>query len=620
MYLKGVYIENNGPLRKLNLGTQVREDGTPKPLILVGGNGSGKTNFLSLVADALFEAAAVHYMDVVTGTGTAHRAWFRVLGALTISAGSAGSCAILQFQHDGATHFYKEKTGTIPAVNVAQHTPDSFKPVVSWPDEGSVKEFPLSDEQSRNIFETGVYLYFPSSRAETPHWLNRDSLPTEDFDATPRFSKRLRKPIYVERGLDKLKQWMLSVLVDVRTDVQVTLNQNNERVAIPQISHLDHVLDNKEIWNSMNSMLRIILDASTARFVWGGRFGTGLLGFNRSGNGPSLPLEALSAGQATLLNIFGTLLRYGDGTTSTASLPAEISGICLIDEVDAHMHIDLQYRALPELIKMFPKVQFILSSHSPLFVLGAEKAFGAENVSVVDMPEGRPIQAEAYSEFGRALQVLQDTKTFNNAVLEAATKAESKLLVLLEGETDPIYLTAAVEALNQQAINEKVEFQWIGSKDQSGQVFNTGKSALNSAANFLQANPEMVKRPILLLYDNDTNKQDKSFGQMNIKCMSSNPDNKIVTAGIENLLPESVFTEDVYDKKEDCKANGTIIETKTLNKMRLCKKLCNEKDASVFEKFKAPLDMMASLLGSMPSKIDAIESPMGNVLEVSGNL
>lgn len=618
MYLKSVYIENNGPLRKLNLDIQVREDGTPKPLILVGGNGSGKTNFLSLVADALFEAAAVHYMDVVTGTGTAHRAWFRVLGASTISAGCAGSCAILQFQHDDAMLFYKEKAGTIPAADVAQRIPDSLKSAVSWPDEGSVKEFPLNDEQSRKVFERGVYLYFPSSRAETPHWLNRDSLPEDNFDISPRFSKRLRKPIYVERGLDKFKQWMLSVLIDVRMDIQLTPVQNG---MLPVgVGDINYTMTNKAIWDSLNSILRIILDAPSARFVWGGRFGNGLLGFERGTGESTLPLEALSAGQATLLNIFGTLLRYGDGTTTNAPpLPGEVSGICLIDEVDAHMHVDLQYRALPELIKMFPKMQFILSSHSPLFVLGAEKVLDSENVSVVDMPEGRPIQAEAYSEFGRALQALQDTKSFNNAVLEAAAKAESKLLVLLEGETDPEYLACAVGILGRQDINDKVEFQWIGSKDQRGQGFNTGKDALNSAAKFLRAKPGMVKRPILLLYDNDTNKQDESFGQVHIKSMSSNPDNKIVTAGIENLLPESVFTEDVYDQKEDRKPNGTITSTKTLNKMRLCKKLCDEKDASVFEKFNAPLEMVASLLGFMLSQIDASESTMGNVLDVSGN-
>lgn len=226
MFLKSVYIENNGPLRKLNVDIQARADGFPKPLILVGGNGSGKTNFLSLATDALFEAAAAHYLDVVPANGTNQRAWFRVLGASTISAGCAGSCAVLQFQHDGTAYFYKEKAGTIPAAEVSQRINDSLKPAVSWPDEGIVKEFALTDEQSKKVFEGGVYVYFPSSRAETPHWLNRDSFATDFFDIAPRYSKRLRKPIYIERGIDKLKQWMLSVLIDVRMDIKLVPDQN----------------------------------------------------------------------------------------------------------------------------------------------------------------------------------------------------------------------------------------------------------------------------------------------------------------------------------------------------------------------------------------------------------
>ena len=85
-----------------------------------------------------------------------------------------------------------------------------------------------------------------------------------------------------------------------------------------------------------------------------------------------MSLDALSAGHSTLLGIFGTILRYAD-YGSRAFTPAEISGICLVDEIDAHMHVDLQYRAVPSLLRLFPKIQFIVSSHSPLLVLGMER-------------------------------------------------------------------------------------------------------------------------------------------------------------------------------------------------------------------------------------------------------
>lgn len=48
----------------------------------------------------------------------------------------------------------------------------------------------------------------------------------------------------------------------------------------------------------------------------------------------------------------------------------------LIDEIDAHLHSDLLKDVLPELISLFPKIQFIISSHSPFFLLGMKDKFG----------------------------------------------------------------------------------------------------------------------------------------------------------------------------------------------------------------------------------------------------
>ena len=73
-------------------------------------------------------------------------------------------------------------------------------------------------------------------------------------------------------------------------------------------------------------------------------------------------LDHLSSGQANLFNLFATIIRYSDRNDITKSftLP-EISGIVLVDEIDAHAHSDLQYEVLPKLLKLFPRCS--LSSH-----------------------------------------------------------------------------------------------------------------------------------------------------------------------------------------------------------------------------------------------------------------
>lgn len=591
MYLRRLHIENIGPLRKLSLEFPIPQEGNPKPVVLVGGNGSGKTNLLSIIADALFEAAAVHYTDVVSGATTGSRPWFRVVGASTISSGASGSCALLQFEEQGSSYVYKEKGGSLAAEDITGSLPESFKPHASWPKDGPVKEFSLPDDVSKKTFEQGAYLYFPSSRAETPLWLNKNSLPVDDFDLAPRFTKQLGKPIYVESGIQQLKQWILSIIVEIRTDFTVVPAANGGEV--PLAIGYPNALAQMPLWGALNGILKAILNDQSARLVWTGRFSGSKVGFVQSGSEASLPLEALSAGQATLFNVFGTLLKYGDGTTEGGTKPDLIKGICLIDEIDAHMHIDLQYRALPNLIRLFPKVQFIVSSHSPLFVLGMEQVYGADNVSVIEMPSGLPIQAESYAEFGRALEVLQETKAFNQAVLDVAGVA-GKLLVLLEGETDPIYLNTAAKLLGRSSLLENIEFDWVGSKHpESGQGFHTGKDALNATANFLKAKPELVKREVVLLYDNDVNKPSSDEGRLHVRSMSTNPNNKIVESGIENLLPEQVLSPDMFDEKTSHKKNGSTTTTKTLNKMKLCKHLCETKrDAADFAEFSSVLDMI----------------------------
>ena len=48
----------------------------------------------------------------------------------------------------------------------------------------------------------------------------------------------------------------------------------------------------------------------------------------------------------------------------------DMEGIVLIDEIETHLHVELQKKIVPSLIKMFPNLQFILTTHSP-FILNS---------------------------------------------------------------------------------------------------------------------------------------------------------------------------------------------------------------------------------------------------------
>ena len=50
--------------------------------------------------------------------------------------------------------------------------------------------------------------------------------------------------------------------------------------------------------------------------------------------------------------------------------PSEVYALVLIDEIDAHMHPDWQQKLVGQLSTIFPQVQFIATTHSPLVVSG----------------------------------------------------------------------------------------------------------------------------------------------------------------------------------------------------------------------------------------------------------
>jgi hypothetical protein len=93
----------------------------------------------------------------------------------------------------------------------------------------------------------------------------------------------------------------------------------------------------------------------------------------------------LSTGESILLNLFLSILRDFDLSTQQDTPLAEICGIVIIDEVDAHLHIVQQTQFLPKLIKLFPKIQFILTTHSPFFILGLNKQLGSEGFDIIEL-------------------------------------------------------------------------------------------------------------------------------------------------------------------------------------------------------------------------------------------
>ncbi|SFN49706.1 AAA domain-containing protein, putative AbiEii toxin, Type IV TA system [Chitinophaga sp. YR627] len=82
-------------------------------------------------------------------------------------------------------------------------------------------------------------------------------------------------------------------------------------------------------------------------------------------------LNDLSDGYSAVLSIVTELLLRMD---SSGSKNYDVQGIVLIDEIETHLHIELQKKILPFLTSFFPKIQFIVTTHSPFVLSSIENA------------------------------------------------------------------------------------------------------------------------------------------------------------------------------------------------------------------------------------------------------
>lgn len=93
--------------------------------------------------------------------------------------------------------------------------------------------------------------------------------------------------------------------------------------------------------------------------------------------------NTMSMGYAAVFDIIGDLIMRMESQHSY-----DLEGIVLIDEIETHLHVELQKEIVPILTELFPNIQFILTTHSP-FVLSSAKnsvVFDLENQKV--LPDG----------------------------------------------------------------------------------------------------------------------------------------------------------------------------------------------------------------------------------------
>lgn len=396
------------------------------------------------------------------------------------------------------------------------------------------------------------------------------------------------------------QNWLFDVIYDrsvfeIQTSgVPFPIQNSNSTLSLPVFA--GYAGNATSIYETALQIVRSITKTQNARFRIGGRLARNVSLIGEAGQ--IVPnIFQLSSGETSLLNLFLSILRDFDLTNVQLGRAEDIRGIVIVDEIDLHLHADHQHEILPSLIRMFPNVQFIVTTHSPLFVLGMQKTFGEDGLALYRLPQGQPISPEEFSEFGSAYQSFTETGRFSEDIRQAIENSQ-KPVVFVEGETDIKYIQRAAELLEQQEMLDEIQL-WDGNG--YGGVDKISKHFDSRLA-------EITPQDIILLYDCDKPKC-KSNGNVysrHVPRQEGHPLDK----GIENLFSRStlqrareskeafidITTEHTETIRGECRTIPEQWAINTDEKTNLCDWLCENGTVEDFQSFQCVFGLLRELL------------------------
>lgn len=500
MYLKHLYCENQGPIYKINLEMKFK-DKLPLPYIIVGQNGSGKSILISNIVDAFYEIGASKYHNIKPLDEFGRNEYFKMISSDQIQINKEYSIAIADFLQNETKIRYLFKVGNVDFYEFRRINGIDLSEEFRW-DEYNFKTIVCKEKDAEKAFEKDIVCYFSPMRYNKPFWqVDSYYRSTVNKFKEKRLDGRLCNDIQANIDYDILLQWIFDVIADSRADLKKNLNDNEYKILYPSPNAIDKLsIARHNLEDIMSAILgRKVTFRMGNRSAVGRRFSI----LDSDGNTLLYSLDALSTGQLALFELFATIIMYADRDNIDLSYKLnEISGIVVIDEIDLHLHPSLQAEILPKLIKLFPRIQFILTTHSPLFVLGMKKEFGNEGMVVYEMPYGEEIEAEAFNEFENAYKYYTDTDKYIKELENAITQnSNDRALVITEGRTDYMHMEAAYKKLSSMKEYEEIfndlDFEFL----KYDKEMNVGNQVISSMCENLSKVP--LQRKMIFIADRD---------------------------------------------------------------------------------------------------------------------
>ncbi len=283
----------------------------PVMQILLGDNGVGKSTILKAIALALCGDEARNYAGRLLRFGCSH-------GQIVLETDNKTSY-VTEINRSGSDGEAEIISNTARPLEAEGWLAIGFPPLrtTSWvPPKGPDADFKF---KSRPVAD--------------------DLLPLVTGDVDPR--------------LDKLKQWIVNL------DYQSVKGESDRKGRSDQYRRLvDKVFKVIATVTEKMTLKYERVEAGTNRIIL------------KTDDGTDIPLEALSQGTISLVGWIGILMQRLYEVYDRDDDPTKRYALILMDEIDAHMHPLWQRTLANHLKEIFPKAQFIATTHSPLVVGG----------------------------------------------------------------------------------------------------------------------------------------------------------------------------------------------------------------------------------------------------------
>lgn len=573
-YLERIIIVNRAPFKNLDIPFDENQIA-----VLTALNGGGKTTILSHIADAFFEMTKKHFVDVSEDPAK----FYRVSSPIFNLDSSKPSFVYLRFRSDNDFFDYVDirnnctKDDYDNAVKLENKIDFDSQIKQTLTQASCIKATSpnFTKEVAEKVFKNNVNVYFPSYRFEMPGYLNDPQKDKLKFRTGGTFSGYLGKPIEVVSGVNGIANWLMDIVLDFHQYKNIEETHSFQVLYWSVCSVVTQLLEHKNqgqlqigIGHRNDGASRVLIMRQDKQTIYPSIFN-------------------LSSGEAALICIFAEILRHADINQQTQL--DKITGIVLIDEVDKHLHIKLQKEVLPALLQLFPKVQFILSSHSPFLSMGLAD-LAKDRTKIINIESGLAIQPEHDEQYQQVYEMMiRENERFKSLYesIKDEINDQNLLYIITEGKNTR-HIAKAIDSLAPE-LKEKIKIV-------KGAEGKTGTQQLKNAYEILIHSG--IPNTCLFIWDVDfvgSVNQLRETGLCKKFCFEFNTSNEIAKKGIENLYSSTLFTNEVYSEKTETKDYGGENKSKDFDKNKFLEKIESQTDVEVFSNFNTLIAKIKSI-------------------------